>query len=88
MRRGFTAVALYEIASLGGQSQLFRDQGSGFTTEVHRSTMFLHDYASALTRAGFTQQRIVRKPHGHSLATNNMLPGDTYVYIEASKPSP
>lgn len=80
---GVSFVALYEIASLSCVSWTFRDQGSGFEAEAHRSTMFIHDYAAALRRAGFTPITIERMPHGYSLAKNNMLPGDTYTFVLA-----
>jgi hypothetical protein len=80
---GFRYVALYEIASLSCVSWTFRDQDSGFPSEAHRSTMFLHDYAAALRRAGFRPVQIERMPHGYSLTRNNMLPGDTYVFVLA-----
>ena len=80
---GFTHVAFYETGSLSCISWTFRDQGSGFQAEAHRSTMFLHDYVSALRRAGFRPVQVERMPHGYSLTRNNMLPGDTYVFVLA-----
>jgi hypothetical protein len=78
---GFSYVALYEIASLSCSSWTFHEQDSGFRSEAHRSTMFLHDYASAMRRAGFKPIRIERMPHGYSLVKNNNLPGDTCVLV-------
>jgi hypothetical protein len=80
---GFRYVALYEIASLSCVSWTFRDQDSNFATEAHRSTMFIHDYAAALRRAGFRPISIEHMPHGYSLPKNNMLPGDTYTFVVA-----
>lgn len=80
---GFRYVALYEIASLSCVSWQYRDQNAGFASEAHRSTMFIHDYAAALRRAGFSRIEIERMPHGRGFPVNPMLPGDTYVFVFA-----
>jgi hypothetical protein len=85
---GFKYVALYEIASLSCSSWTFHEQDSNFGSEAHRSTMFLHDYASALRRAGFRPITIERMPHGYSLVKNNNLPGDTCVFVVAELDRP
>lgn len=77
---GYRFIISYEIASLSCISWQYRDQDTGFAAEAHRSTMFIHDYAAAMRRAGFTPS-VERMPHGYAMKRNPMLPGDTYAFV-------
>ena len=81
---GIKHILLYEIASLSNDSWEYKEQGSNFQSEAHRSTMFIHDYSYMLKKEGYVNQKIIKMPHSFYFPTNSLLEGDTYVYIEAS----
>ena len=84
LKSGFKQIVLYEIASLSTDSWTFKDQGTGFSSEAHRSSMFIHDYVSLLSSAGFEIQTVTKMPHAIYFPTNTMLEGDSYVFVQAT----
>ena len=57
----FKQIVLYEIASLSTDSWTRRR--TGFSSEAHRSSMFIHDYVSLLSSAGFEIEAVTKMPH-------------------------
>ncbi|HAU1604614.1 TPA: hypothetical protein JBJ19_07140 [Legionella pneumophila] len=81
-QHGYKYILLYEIASLSMESQVFREQGNYISgSEVHRSTMFIHDYKTSLIKQGYDIAINNKRAHGHSMLYNNMLFGDTYIFL-------